>query len=130
LLIKDSIVDANNRLNGVSPSFDPFSSKFSPEDRLIDIFSSHFSFDSVNRRSEECINVHICKLDNITFQVLTNSKAVVVVSDTSIKNQVVILIVHVHTYNSLIIKIIHYAINVTLTEAELFTIRCNVNQAI
>ena len=49
LMIKDSIVDANNKLNGVFPSFDLFSSKFSPEDRLIDILSSCFSFYSVNR---------------------------------------------------------------------------------
>jgi len=81
LLIKDPIVDANNKLNGVFPSFYLFSSKFSPEDRLIDILSSCFSFYSVNRRSEEGIKVHICKLNNITFQALCyNSKTLELVN--------------------------------------------------
>ena len=42
LNIKESIVDANNRLNRVFPSFIPFSSKFLPRNRLIDIYFSHF----------------------------------------------------------------------------------------
>ena len=35
LNIKDPIVDANNKLNGVFPSFDLFSSKFSPADSVM-----------------------------------------------------------------------------------------------
>ena len=123
LLIKGPIVDANNRLNRLFPSFNPFSSKFSSEDRLIDIFSC-FSFHSVNRRSKEGIKVHIFKLNNITFQASTDSKAVVVVSDTSIKNQVATAMTHIYTHDSLVIKTIHHTINITLTEAELFAIRC------
>ena len=46
LNIKDSIVNTNNRLNGVFSSFNPLSIEFSPGDRLIDIFPSHFSFHS------------------------------------------------------------------------------------
>jgi len=116
-------VDANNRLNRLFPSFNPFCSKFSSEDRLIDIFSC-FSFHSVNRRSKEGIKVHIFKLNNITFQASTDSKAVVVVSDTSIKNQVATAMTHIYTHDSLVIKTIHHTINITLTEAELFAIRC------
>ena len=44
LNIKESIVDANNRLNRVFPSFIPFSSEFLPGNRLIDIYSSYFFF--------------------------------------------------------------------------------------
>jgi len=122
-------VDTNNRLNRVFPSFDPFSSKFSPGDRLIDVFSSHFSFYPTNRRNEESIKAHICKLDKIIFQVSLDSKTTVVVLDASIKNQVTTSIAHIYIYNSPIIKIIHHAINITLTETELFTIRCGINQA-
>ena len=129
LLLKGPIVDANNRLNRVFPSFDPFSSEFSPGDRLIDVFSGCFSFHSMNRRSEESIKAHICKLDEITFQASTNSKTAVVVSDTSIKNQVTTSIAYIYTYNSLVIKMIHHTTNITLTEAKLFAIRCGINQA-
>jgi len=87
--------------------FDLFSSEFSFRDRLIDIFSSHFSFYFTNRKSKESTKTYIHKLNKITFQVLVNSKSVVIILDTSIKNQVTILIVHVYTYNSFIIKIIH-----------------------
>jgi len=59
-----------------------------------------------------------------------NSKTAVVVSDASIKNQVTILIAHIHIYNNLIIKTLYYTINITFTEVELFTIRYGINQAI
>ena len=35
-----------------------------------------------------------------------------------------------HTYNRLIIKMIHHAVYITSTEAELFAIRCSINQAL
>ena len=38
-------------------------------------------------------------------------------------------IAHIHTHDKLLIKTIHYAVNITSTEAELFTIRCGINQA-
>ena len=49
--------------------------------------------------------------------------------DTSIKNQVATFITHIHVYDTPVIKTIHHAINVTSTEAELFVIRCSLNQA-
>ena len=36
---------------------------------------------------------------------------------------------HIHSHDNLVVKTIHHAINVTTTEAELFTIRCSINQA-
>ena len=107
LLLKGPIVDSNNRLNEVFPSFDPFSNKFSPRDRLIDIFPSHFFFYSMNRRNEESIKAHIHKLNKITFQVSLDSKTAVVVSDASIKNQVTTSIAHIHIYDSPVIKTVH-----------------------
>jgi len=101
-------VNANNRLNRVFSSFNPFNNKFSPRNRLINIFPSHFSFHSTNRRNKKSIKVHICKLDEITFQVFLDSKTAMVILDASIKNQVTTFIVYVHTYNSLVIKMIHY----------------------
>ena len=65
LNIKDPIIDTNNRLNRIFPSFNPFSTEFSSGDKLIDIFSSHFYFYFTNRKSKESRKVHICKLDEL-----------------------------------------------------------------
>ena len=53
----------------------------------------------------------------------------IIVSDMSIKNQVATLIAHIYIHNNSVIKTLYYAINVTFTEAELFAIRCDINQA-
>ena len=83
----------------------------------------------MNRKYKESKKVYIHELNKIIFQVVMDSKSVVVVSDASIKNQVTILIAYVHTHDSSVIKTIYHAINITLTEAKLFTIRCSINQA-
>ena len=43
--------------------------------------------------------------------------------DTSAKNNVVTSIAHIYVYNKLITKTLHYTLNVTSTEAELFAIK-------
>ena len=50
--------------------------------------------------------------------------------DASIKNNMAISIAHIHVHNKPIVKMLHYAVNVTSTEAEIFAIRCGINQAI
>ena len=54
----------------------------------------------------------------------------IIVLDISIKNNVTTLIAHVHSYNSLVIKIIHHVTNVISTEAKLFAIKYRINQAV
>ena len=56
--------------------------------------------------------------------------SVVVISDTSIRNNVIMSISHIHFHSNDIKKTIHHTINVTLTKAELFAIRYGINQAI
>ena len=58
---------------------------------------------------------------------LVDPKTAIIVSDASIKNQVTMSIVHIYVYKTPVVKIIHHAINVTSTEAELFAIRCGLN---
>jgi len=94
LNVKGFIVDANNRLNGVFPSFIPFNSEFLPGNRLIDIYSSHFSFHSINKHEKDR-KVHIWKLGNLTLQVSDNSKIAIIIFDVSIKNQVATLIAYI-----------------------------------
>jgi len=59
---------------------------------------------------------------------LSNSRLAIVISNTSIKDNVATSVVYIHTYNNPIRKTIYYAINITSIEAELFVIRCGINQ--
>ena len=125
--IKRSIVDANNRLNRVFPSFIPFSSEFLSKNRLIDIYSSYFFFHSTNKYKKGR-KAYIWKLDDLTLQAL-DLKTAIVIFNVSIKNQVVTLIAYSYVHNNLVIKTLHHVVNIMSTEAELFAIRCNINQA-
>jgi len=130
LLIKSSIVDTNNHLNGIFPLFNSLNSKFSPGSRLIDIFSSHFSFHQADYKNKESKAAHLHKLDDIILNASSRANTVIVVSDTSIRNNVATFITYVHSYSNPIKKTLHHAVIVTTAEAELFTIRCGINQAI
>ena len=55
--------------------------------------------------------------------------AAIVVMDASIKNDITTSILHMHTFNSPLIKTLYHTVFVTSTEAELFAIRCGINQA-
>ena len=59
-----------------------------------------------------------------------NPHSVVIVSNASIKNHVVTSISYIYLYNSLVIKIIYYVVNILSTEAKLFVIRYGINQAV
>ena len=64
------------------------------------------------------------------FNTLTNPNSTIIMSDASIKNNIVTLIAHIHTHNSLVIKTIHHTTNIISTKAKLFTIRYRINQAV
>ena len=83
----------------------------------------------MNYESKKSKAAHICKLDDV-FYASTDSKSVVVISDTSIKNNVTTFITHVHSLLNSIKKTIHYTVNITSIEAKLFAIRYSINQAI
>ena len=83
----------------------------------------------LNRKSAETRKTYLYKLNKIVFNASDNFKAAFIVLDTSIKNNIVISITHIHIYNSPIIKTIYYVINIISIKAELFTIRCSLNQA-
>ena len=55
---------------------------------------------------------------------------VVIISDASIKNNVVSSITHIHSFNSLLKKMLYHAISIMSTEAELFALRCEINQVV
>jgi len=53
----------------------------------------------------------------------------IIATDASIKNNIATSILHMHTSNQSLIKMLHHAAFVTSAEAELFAIRCGINQA-
>ena len=66
-------------------------------------------------------------LDTITIEASNNFHFSIIIADTSIWNNVAILISLIHLHNSLVIKTIYQAINITSTEAKLFAIRYGIN---
>ena len=117
-------------MNGIFKSFDLFNHEFSSGNKLVNLFSGCFSFFLSDRKSIESRKSYFHKLNEVVFNISTDSKSAVIILDTSIKNSIATLILHVHTHNSPVIKTIHYATNVISTKAELFAIRCGLNQAI
>ena len=65
LKVKSSIVDTNNILNEIFHLFNPLSSKFSLENRLIDIFPSWFYFHLLDRKNTESKKAYIYKLNKL-----------------------------------------------------------------
>lgn len=128
--IKGSVVNANNYLNGIFSSFDSLNSEFSPDFRLVNKFSSYFSFYQTNHKDNESKAAHLCKLDEIFFDALLDPKSVIVISNASIKNKVATSISYTYYYPNEIKKTIHHTVNIISIKAELFAIRCEINQAI
>jgi len=52
-----------------------------------------------------------------------------VVTDASIKNNVITSIAHIYIHDRPVTKTLYHAVNITTTEAELFAIRYSINQA-
>jgi len=119
----------DNRFNEVFLSFDLFNKEFTLESWLIDIFSSWFSFYLSTKQSNNNFKTHIHLLDNIALKFSSDLIYTLIVSDTSIKNHIATSISHIHIHNKLVIKTPYHTINITTIEAELFAIRCGINQA-
>jgi len=128
-MIKGPIIDMNNRFNEVFLSFDSHNSEFSPGTRIIDTFSSRFSFHSFNKWSSDCLLSCLYQLDNLAIVSSENPSYALVVTDASIRNNVATSIAHIHICDKPVVKTLHHAVNVISIEAELFAIRCGINQA-
>jgi len=127
-LIKDHLVDSNNKVYGIFPSFSPLHPEFFPGFGIIDNFSDCFSFNLSNKKEK---NDTICfqQLDNLVLELSSSLSTAIVVTDASIKNDIATSISYVHLANHPMTKTVHHVTFITSTEAELFTIRCGINQA-
>jgi len=128
-LTKDHIINSNLKSYGIFPSFSPLDPEFSPGHRIIDNFSNHFSFNLVNKNDKNPNKTHAQELDDMVLRYPSVPHLALVITDASIKNNIATSISHIHSANQPLIKTVHHASFVTSTEAELFAIRCSINQA-
>ena len=68
------------------------------------------------------------ELNNLVLSNTSPSSAIVV-TDASIKDNIATLIAHIYQANFPLTKTVYHAVFVTSSEAELFTMRCGINQA-
>jgi len=94
----------------------------------VDNFSDCFSFYTVNYKDTEVKNAHLHTLDKIFKDSLSNPNTVLVISNTSIKNNVVTLISYICSGQNILAKTIHHTINITSTKMKLFSIRYRINK--
>jgi len=52
---------------------------------------------------------------------------VLIISDASVKNNVTTSVLHIHRGQEIITKTVYHTMNIASTEAELFAIRCGIN---
>ena len=125
--IKNHLVDLNNKSYRIFPFFSPLHLEFSPDSRIIDYFSDHFSFNLNNKEKNDKIQLY--QLNNIVIELSLFLSTAIIVTDASIKNNITTSISHVHLTNHPVTKTLYHVAFVTSTEAELFMIRCGINQA-
>ena len=103
-------------------------SELTPGQRIIDIFSDCFSFNLVDKSKKEKNNCRAQELDEMALQNSSIPNTALVITDASIKKDIAMSVSHIHSTDRPLIKTIHHASFVTSSEAELFTIRCGINQ--
>jgi len=125
--IKDHLVNSYNKLHGIFPSFSPLDRELTPGSRVIDTFQDQFLFNLSNKAKNDTARPQ--QLDDMTIVSSLSPHTALVVSDASIKHDIATLVSHIHMRDKPLINTVHHVVFVTSTEAELFTIRCGLNQA-
>ena len=123
LKIKSPIVDINYCLNQILLVFNNLNKELSPGFCLVDTFSNCFSFNVVKYKDTKVRTTHLNKLKNIYRASKDDPNTLFIISDMSLKNNVVISVTHIQQGQVLITKAIYYAMNISTTKVELFTIR-------
>ena len=94
--IKSPIIDINNHLNKVLLSFDSLNKELSFRFHLVDIFLDCFSFLLVNQKDSDILTSYHNKLINIFENLLINQDNVLIITNTSIKNNVATPVSHIY----------------------------------
>ena len=117
-------------MNEVLPSFNSLNKELALGFHLVDTFLDHFSFISVNWKDPGILTSHYNRLNDIYENSLINQDTMLVIVDASIKNNVAISISHMYRGQKIITKSVHYAMNITSMEVELFAIWCGINHTV
>ena len=128
-LTKGHLIDSSIKSYGIVPSFSPLDPEFSPGHHIIDNFSNCFAFNLVNKKEKETNKIRAQELDKMVLHNASLPNTALVITNTSIKNNIATSISHIHSANHPLIKTVHHTSFVTSSEAELFAIRCGINQA-
>ena len=125
-IAKGYLINSINKLYGVFPSFSSLHLEFNLDSRIVDIFSDRFSFNLASREKNDkkCYQ----QLDEMTLQLSSSSHMAIIIIDASIKKDIATSISHICIHDHPLTKTVHYTVYVTSTEAELFAIRCGINQ--
>jgi len=128
-IAKGHLIDSYNKSYGIFPSFFPLHQEFTSGFHLSDIFSDCFSFNLANKKEKDKDKTHVQELDDMVLRISSFPNLALIITDASIKNDIATSILHIHQANCPLIKTVHHAVFVTSSEAELFVIRCGINQA-
>jgi len=121
--LKSPIKDVNERLNSVRDCYSPLFPLFSPGSRVVNHFSSRYSFHSPFSSSDEDLFHHLRNLDQAFRSSQTSSHNIAIIADRGIKkSQVATAVAHIWTDNSIVQCLQVNSINVTSIEAELMAI--------
>ena len=93
----------------------------------MDIFSDRFSFNLCMKGKSNKLCIH--QLDSMVIKASFSQSITIVASDASIKNDIATSISHMYISNQPLIKTLHHTAFIISTEAEMFAIRCGINQA-
>ena len=118
-----------NKSYGIFPFFSSLHQEFTPGFHLSDIFSDRFSFNLANKKEKDKDKTHVQELDNMVLHISSFPNSALIVTDANIKNDITTSISHIYQANHPLIKTVHHAAFVTSLEAELFAIKCGINQA-
>ena len=97
---------------------------------LVDMFSDHFHFHTVDYKDIKAKSTHQKKLGKIFNNSTSNSNTILVISNASIKNNIATSILHICNSLNIISKTIHYTMNIIFIKVKLFLIRCGINLAV
>ena len=109
-------------------SFSPLHLELAPGSRIINNFSDCFLFNLANRKEKD--KIYFQQLDEMVLQSSSSPSMAIVVTDASIKNDIATSISYIHLVNHPLTKTVYHTAFVTSMEAELFAIRCGINQAL
>jgi len=93
--LKSHVVDSNNYLNSLFPSFDSMYKEISSSFHLVDNFSDCFSFHTVNSRDKDIIKAYLQNLNKMIEDFCIDPETIIIISDTNIKNNVITSISHI-----------------------------------